>query len=416
MNQILDYEPNKPSSNKPSGGRSTSGAIKVFAILLIVFAIVVVILAATRLKSNKTQQQSANVNKVKATINVDQNDSDLSINVENDYEIEMLVYSWNGSNEINIKGEGTKTMKQTIPLPAGTNDFYLKVIDVKGNETVYEDEYTSESGKDILKPVIELTVTSDKKLKIVATDETALDFVTYRWNEDAEVTLTSNPESPKEIVATIEIPHGKNDITIIAVDSSNNAQTENSSYHGLTKPEIKFIVDESNPSVVQVDVKHENGLKGISGTINGSEFRISESDITSNELNFTLNLSVGLNIVQVSASSTDGTDNTVEKEFQYNNGSTSTAPEQENKPTVNVEIVEEDRNTKVPVVTMSYHKKIASCSVVYNGQSYDITIPENQLTPLEFKLPALVDGSNTLKITVTGTDNSVTEYVNTFAK
>ena len=48
-------------------------------------------------------------------------------------------------------------------------------------------------------------------------------------------------EIPKTITTTLEIPHGKNDITVVAVDSSNNTNTEQKVYNGLTKPEIKYI-------------------------------------------------------------------------------------------------------------------------------------------------------------------------------
>ena len=422
MNQILDYNPTGNSKQRgPSGGSSKT--IKVFAILLIVFAVAIIILAGSKMigrdrtSAASSGGQSGNTNKqVEADIQVTENESSIIVKVTNDYEIESLVYSWNEDNETEIKGQGTTELEEEIVLPAGTNSFYLKVLDTEGNETTYKNEFTAENGKDIQKPTIDVNVTDDKKLKIVATDETSIDFITYRWNEEDEVKLEANPQTPKVITTTIEIPHGSNGITVVAVDSSNNTNSFQKDYKGLTKPDVKFVLDENNQNIVMVYVSHENGIKGISGTFNGQEIRINEEDITSNEVNFPLTLSVGLNRIQISASSVDGTETTAEKEFQYNMGTTTTAPDPtvpETKPTVSVEVIEESGNVKKLRVTMSYRNKIASCQLNFNGQDYDVNISEDQSTPLTFDLP-MVEGNNTIHLIVKGTDGTMTEFANNY--
>ena len=415
MNQILDYNPNGQKSRKPG---SSNKIIKVFAVCLIVFAIAIIgIGIATKSKNNSVSTQTASGNTTKAKITVTEKESSILFRAVSEYGLESIIYSWNETSEQEVKCSGEKEKEIEIQLPAGENSFYAKVIDNEQNETIYENVYTAENGKDILKPTIELTVTNDKKLKIVVTDETSLDFITYRWNEEDEHKIDVNPETPKTITTTLEIPHGKNDITVVAVDSSNNTNTEQKVYNGLTKPEIKFVLNEEDKSKVTVVVTHEEGIKGISGTMNNSEFRIDESNITGNSVNFELTLSQGLNVIQVSASSTDGTEATAEKEFSYNSGNVSTAPDPvqpETKPTVKVEEITLDDNSKALRVTMSYKNKIASCQLNFNGQDYDVTIDQDQTNPLTFSLP-LQNGANTIKLKVIGTDNTVTEFENTYS-
>ena len=85
----------------------------------------------------------------------------------------------------------------------------IKVVDVDGNETIDDFTFESLEGSDIISPNITLTVTDDKKLLITATDETALSFITYRWNDSEEETINAE-EGQKELTKELEIPLGKN--------------------------------------------------------------------------------------------------------------------------------------------------------------------------------------------------------------
>ena len=84
------------------------------------------------------------------------------------------------------------------------------------------------------------------------------------------------------------------------------------------------------------------------------------------------------------------------------------------EPTVKVEEITLDDNSKALRVTMSYKNKIASCQLNFNGQDYDVTIDQDQTNPLTFSLP-LQNGANTIKLKVIGTDNTVTEFENTYS-
>lgn len=80
-------------------------------------------------------------------------------------------------------------MELNVPMPAGENVLHIKVVDINGVETTYENTFKSESGVDIITPVIEIKPDGNK-LKVTATDETSLDFLTYRWNSEEEQKLS----------------------------------------------------------------------------------------------------------------------------------------------------------------------------------------------------------------------------------
>ena len=106
-----------------------------------------------------------------------------------------------------VKGTGEKTLTEEIDVPAKTNTLHVKVIDVDGIETSYEHEFTAEDGLDIIPPKISLDpVDSDspdklKKLKITATDESTIDFITYRWNEEEEIKEPNFDDELQKIIS-----------------------------------------------------------------------------------------------------------------------------------------------------------------------------------------------------------------------
>ena len=103
-------------------------------------------------------------------------------------------------------------MEIEVTLLAGEHTLNVKVTDIDGVESNYEELITSENGEDKIYPVISLKVDNvTKKLIVTATDETALDFVTYRWNNDEEQKVEAEGDEQKEIEFEIEILKGQND-------------------------------------------------------------------------------------------------------------------------------------------------------------------------------------------------------------
>lgn len=438
MNQILDYNPNK-------GNKSSSGSdkiIRVFAIILIIFALCLVASGVYRMYI-RNQENNSNANTIqteKAQIYVDKLDNSVNISVVHTKAIEKLIYSWNDGTETVVKGTGEKTLEKEIQIPAGTNVLHIKVTDVDGNETTYEEEIVAENGTDILNPVITLSVTEQRKLKISVTDETALDFVTYRWDTEEEIKVEPTEEDKKKIEIEIDILKGTHDITIIAVDSSNNTTTETKSYTGLTKPEIKLTLS-ADKTKVSIDITHENGIKGITGSLNGQDFNVDGIEQDTKNANFELNLVEGTNHIKVVASSVDGTEATAEQEFTYgvegtniiNNNTVTDANTANNTNTTNtnttnstgnnvsdnstsnkprVTVEQKADNNKKLYVEIAYDKGVQSATLQFNGQNYDINVGDN-MTDGNFELD-LVAGENKITLTVVGKDGATQVVEKTF--
>ena len=257
------------------------------------------------------------------------------------------------------------------------------------------------------KPVITLTVTDKGKLKITATDETEISFITYTWNNDETVRIDATDDK-KKIETEIEILKGKNNITVSAVDTSNNTTTEVKEYNGLTKPEVKLTLS-SDKTKVNVSISHENGLKGVSGSLNGQDFNVDGVTEGTTSLNFDLNLVEGANKVKVVATSTDGTETIAEQEFTYGTettenptNTTDTGNDNQDKPKISAEQKADDK--KKIVVDMKYEKGIKSATLQFNGQNYDINIAENTKEG-NFELD-LAEGENKVILTVVGSDGA----------
>lgn len=312
MNQILDYNPNK-KSGRASG---SDKIVRIFAAILIIFSLCLLGSGAYGIYKRNQESKNAEKSATKAVIEVEQQDSEAIIKVTHDKAIEKMIYSWNNNKETTEKGIGKNTMEKTISLPTGKNTLSIKVIDIDGVETTFEKVITSENGVDILNPVIELAITDDKKLRITATDETSLDFITYRWNNESEEKVEIEENSPKKIEIDIEILKGTNDLTIVAVDSSNNTTTETKSFTGVTKPEVVVTLSAEGDSI-DIFSKHENGIKEVKFKFNDVDYNVDIGNDTPKEIQFTQALDAGYNRIILTVISVDGTETVFDGECNY---------------------------------------------------------------------------------------------------
>lgn len=315
MNQILDYTPNK------GPGKSSSGSdkvVRVFAILLVVFAIGLLASGIYSLVKNNSTETSQESSVTYADISVVQDGEQITISVTHDKVIEKMVYSWNTSAERSVSGGNSTSLEKVLDLPAGTNTLHINVVDIDGVETSYEEEFTSESGTDILNPVISVEVIDGdelKQLKITATDETAIDFITYRWNDEDETKVEADEEDPTTIEIVIDILRGTNDITIVAVDSSNNTTTETKSFTALTQPEI-LVTLSADGSYLDITATHENGIAKVYYTLNDRAYEGTFDD-SPTTVQFTQALDEGYNRIILTVTSVDDTETVFDGECTY---------------------------------------------------------------------------------------------------
>ena len=331
MNQILDYDNNgsnynNSNNNNFSNGDGTDKIVRVFAVLIMIFAIALIGVVVYGKLSNTDNSKSVvdNKSEANAKIDVEIDGKQAIIEVTNDTKITKLIYSWNEGSERTITCD-EKYVKETIDVPAGNNSLFIKVIDENGGETNFNEDITAEEGIDIIDPVIELSVTDDKKLKIVAKDETALDFITVRWNEDDEETIYAD-ENSKEISTEIEILKGENDLTVVAVDAASNTTRENKSFKGLTKPEIKVeLVDDG--SKINIKAMHENGIKAVKFNFNSTDYNVDIGEESPTQIEFEQPLETGYNRIIITVTSIDDTETVFDGECTYGDVSSNTRRE-----------------------------------------------------------------------------------------
>lgn len=320
MNQILSSEPSdlgknyNMNRNSKGSGSSTDKIVRVFAICMIMFALALISSGVySYMKNQDFDEQALQEQKTTAKIVAEEAEGKVQIVVSHDKNIRQLIYSWNGQKENKVQGEGT-TLEKIIDLPAGNNNLLIKVIDEDDVESTFEKSFESDSGVDIINPEIKLEV-KDSKLVITAKDETALDFITYRWNDDEEKKLIPEDDDKKTIQKELEIKKGSNDITIVAVDSNNNTTTETKTFVGVTNPEIVIVLS-ADGSSLDITCKHEVGIKKVEYTLNGQAYA-GEFDDSPTNVQFTQPLDVGYNRIILTATSVENTKYTFDGETNY---------------------------------------------------------------------------------------------------
>lgn len=296
LNQILFINDGK------GNGTDIKKIIRFFAIVLIVFG-----LAMTCTGSYAMMQKSKGKSSIPDLSVQNLNDGNISIIVVHNKEIDSIIYSWNDEDIEEIGGAGRTEIEETIPAKGGTNTLKVTAIDIDGKSNVFENVYTIEDNK---KPELNLTL-EGTKIRVTATDETKIAYITYRWNDEDEVTVEAEDEL--EIIEQIEIKEGTNKLTVVAVDSNNNMIEKEQEFKGLSKPKIDAWKEEGQ---LILKITHEKGIGKIKVKYNGEESEYG-SDKTNNNKEITLrfNLKIGDNHVDVWAYSTEDTEELAPAEF-----------------------------------------------------------------------------------------------------
>ena len=262
MNQIL-YEDVQTKST------DIKKVIKFFAIAIIIFGIALTAGGVYGFFKNQSNNSELD-NQTKPVIYVNKNEDDATIQmqVNHDKEISKITYSWNNGDQTIIQGNKRNNISETIDWPAGENELNIEVIDVNGVKANYKQTYLLNYGIDIEKPTIKLEPTSNNNLIITATDEQEIVYITYRWNEEEEISVDATDASKTIIKTTIPIKKGENTLTVIAVDSNNNETTEEKVFVAYTKPDIKV---RQFGKKLQITVTDEIGIESIKYSLNGEE-------------------------------------------------------------------------------------------------------------------------------------------------
>ena len=305
MNQIL-YE---QKTKRKSSTIEIHKIVLFFSIAIIVFGLIM--LGEGVYGSYKNNEMRAVIENTTPTIALDREGQQLKISISHIRQLQSVIYDWNNDEDtaMEIDVTGKQSIIQRIELPAGENEFNITAIDVNGKTTDISKEFYMETGRDITKPKIELSVVGNN-IRITATDEKALSYLTYRWNEEEETRVEADLEDNGLLEVDVGILRGKNTITIIAVDSSNNTSTKSATFEGRIKPTLEVWVDGNKLNIVG---KHDVGVTKIEYTINGKTYSVESPQ--GPEMTAVQEVENGYNRVSIVVYSAEDTQEVLEGEF-----------------------------------------------------------------------------------------------------
>ena len=315
MNQILVTEKKKKSKKTSRGPIEIKGIVRFFAVFIMIFGIVLAGEGSYALYKEIDESKPENIPDLSLTRDGDT----VILKIEHNTEISKVNYRWNDGEENSIP-EGTTYVEEEILLPDGNNVLNITVIDMKNREYQFIKEYNLE-GVDITKPNIEVTQTEEgtANISIVASDETAITEMTYKINDEQEVTVQATEDGQKEITQDITLPEGQNTLTVVAKDTTDNVTTYEKQIIVSSKPTIEIVSQEGNTITLKISDKY--GLKDVIVNLNGKVYSSKDIDqnpnVNKNEIYVPLELQSGNNVLSIEVTNVNGLKGSASTQLQH---------------------------------------------------------------------------------------------------
>jgi len=188
---------------------------------------------------------------------------------------------------------------------------------MKNEEIETEKEFYIEETE---KPTIELDETiGNGKVKITAIDENnAIKYITYKWNDEEEITVQVEQENQTVLEAIIDVKRGKNTLTVTAVNGLAKTETIEKIFNGVNNPVIEVTRD---GNTLYMKIIHDMGFKKIAFNVNGQDYIYDENfsgyDADTKEIAYKYDLKEGENTVIIHAISTEDTEATYKGKCNY---------------------------------------------------------------------------------------------------
>lgn len=302
MNQILYV-----GENKGNGQIAIKSIVKFFAIVIIVFGIFLIGKGSYAIYKNIEINSGDNI----PVVYMDRLNNTVVIKAEDNIEISKLIYSWNKGEET-ILLPNSKKVEEVVLLPNENSVLNVTIVDTKGKETKFMQEWNVE-GIDIRKPEIEITTDEDiRKITIIARDETEINYLIYKWNEEEEIKINATKNDKLKIQETIDMILGENKLTVKAVDKNGNTETLEKTIIISSKPVIA--IKQSNGKLA-VTINDEVGIKKVTLNINGQTYGGNYSG--KKQLKLNVPLKKGNNTISVTAINESDLEQKVVREFTY---------------------------------------------------------------------------------------------------
>lgn len=296
MNQILYM-----GNNKKNGTLEIKTVVMIFSICIILFGIILFGKGSFAIISNISNNNLENI----PVVTMSQEGNTIKLTVKHDKAIDKIVYNWNSKQEYMLLGKGRTDLTEEIEVPEGENLLTVKITDIEGKIVSYTRQCKS-TDEDVIKPEIELLV-ENSKVKIVAKDETQIDYIKYYWNNEDETKVEAREDSPKQIEEKLSIMKGENTLTIIAVDKNGNETKKEQTFKGAKKPTVE-LYREGQELIVKVT--DEEGVQKIEYTINGEQYSTDPNNtgesLNLKEVEFRQPLASGSNTITIKAYNISG--------------------------------------------------------------------------------------------------------------
>ena len=302
MNQILYV-----GDNKNNGPVAVKSVIKFFAIVIIIFGIILIGEGTYSMYKGIVANSGNNI----PTVYMNRVNDTVVIKAENNIEIAKLIYSWNKGEET-VLLPNNKAVEEVVLLPNENSILNVTIVDIKGKETKFMQQWNIE-GIDIKKPEMEIaTDDSSRKITIIARDETQIDYLIYKWNNEAETRVNGTERNKLEIQKTIDMKLGENKLTVTAVDKNGNTNTLEKTIIISSKP--TKAVKQRN-SKIHIVINDEVSIKTVSININGQVYA-GEYE-AKKQLKLNVPLKQGNNTVSITVTNESGLEQKVVREFIY---------------------------------------------------------------------------------------------------
>lgn len=297
MNQILQTE------NKKQGAPIDIKKIVIFfAIAIIIFGVVLICIGSyamiTGTKEPEQPEDNPQVENTVPQVDIERTEDNILINIKHTKPIMSIKYHWNDETEQTIETNSNLEISEEIALPFGNNTLNLTVTDSNGKESNYVKEYVSDGEG---KPVIELLLTKENKIRIKVQDSQGLKYIRYTWNSGNYVTVKANIDDLKIIDETVEIPLGQNTLRVEAVNVDSMITTKELEVKGVRRPVVSLRLEGSN---LVIKAEDQVGLKVINFTINGQKYQMNCQE--RKLIEYKQPLEQGENIVELTAENIDG--------------------------------------------------------------------------------------------------------------
>ena len=440
MNQILDYTPNGSKRTNKNRGSNSDKVVRILAIFLMIFAVLLVGIAVysrTTGKSGKKETpEQVTYTDAKISYEIDEEENKVKVKVSHDKVITKVSYNWDSGKVRDIDGNGKSEFETDLDLSKGSHTLFVNVYDSEGHITADNKMFKSDNGKDIINPNININpeMREGKAVVVItATDETEIDYITYRWNNDEEQKVTvddvEDNDDKKKIVVELEIFEGSNDLTIFARDKAGNQANIQKSLNGLLNPTGRIEIS-ADRSTATVYLNHKNGISSVNVKINDGEPQSLDlsgmDDEAKKDFNFDIDLNAygsGDKTIRVEATSADETTGVFEASVEGEEQPTE-PEEEENQDNEDIQVeflfpnegsTERDVNPCLVEVKLHYDNGIKDIELEIDDRPYDMHLNDNS-NDMKFELNNFSPGGTyKVKITVKGLDDTQRTVTKTLA-